>query len=85
MVMVKFNIHKSDYTTDEDFLSSLECAKTCIQNVLYDSNPMVKLSESVITVGVVDLTEQQCKKQVEGCFFDSFGDIYPEFRRIEVL
>lgn len=84
-MIVRFNIHKSPDTTDEDFLSALACAKTCIENVLYESNPIVTMSDGIIVVDVVDLTVQQCKEKLKGCFCDYHGCIYPEFKHVEVF
>lgn len=84
--MFIFEIQKTSDTTKEEFISAISCAKTCIESVLYDDNPIAIISGNIISVEISDsnITIQQLKEKVRGCFCDPFGNIYPEFLRINV-
>lgn len=84
--MFKVTFHKDSDTIEEEFISAISCAKTCIESVLYDDNPIAIISGNIISVKVSDsnITIQQFKEKVRGCFCDSFGNIYPEFLRINI-
>ena len=84
-MIVRFKIHRSLDTTDEEFLCALVCSRTSIESVLSDNDPTVTLSDDIISVDVANFTLQQCKEQIKGCFCDSSGDTYTEFKHVEVL
>jgi len=80
-----YKVHKDDEVSIEDFTSAVNCAKECIESVLYDLGAVVTVSDDLITITTDDITEKECKEKIQGCFCDSAGNVYPEFIRVERL
>jgi hypothetical protein len=82
--MFTFKVHKTNETTHEDFASALSCARSSIENVLFDHCAIVTVTKDMIKIDAEGLTAQECKSKIKGCFCDSAGLMYPEFRCIEI-
>lgn len=78
-------MHKNDEVSSESFTSAANCAKDCIESVLYDFGAVITVTDDLITITTDDITEKECKEKIQGCFCDSAGNVYPEFLRVEPL
>ena len=82
--MYSFRVHKAYGATQEDFASAFSCARASVESVLYDCGAIVTEANYLITINAEELTAQECKVKIAGCFCDSAGSIYPEFRHVEL-
>ncbi len=82
---IKFKFHKSPEATDDAFESAISCAKTCIESTLHENNPVSITCSNIISLDVQNITMQQCKDMVRGCFCNSSNQTYPEFELVEVF
>jgi hypothetical protein len=83
--MFIYKVHKDDEASIEDFTSAVNCAKECIENVLYDLSAVITVTDDLITITTDDITKKECKDKIQGCFCDNAGNVYPEFLRVELL
>ena len=81
--MFKFKVNRSPDTTKDEFLRAIACAKTSIESVLYETSATVELVDDIIEITEANMTLQECKDQLSGCFCDSSGNPYPEFQSVE--
>ena len=86
--MYTFKINKSPESTREEFESAVNCARDCIESVLDNEFLSIIVAEDTILINLtdkiqsIDMTLSECKEKVKGCFMDSSGNTYPEFRNI---
>ena len=83
--MYTYKVHKNNEVSIEDFTSAVNCAKECIESVLYDFGAVITVTGDTIIIAIDDVTEMECKEKIKGCFCDSAGNVYPEFLRVEPL
>ena len=83
----KIKLVKSTMSTDAQFGGAVACAKDSVESVLFDNESRVTLTEDTIKVelaGEGAMTLGQLKDKVRGCFQDSSGSTYPEFKFVEI-
>ena len=83
--MFVFKIYQGGDSTNEEFSSAIDCAKTCIESVLYDLNATVAVEGNQISIVVSNIKEKECWGKIKGCFRDSSGTFYPEFLHVESI
>jgi len=89
--MYKFSIKKSPESTNEEFDSAMNCTRTCIESILDNNQIQITISDNIITIHSIDpeceieLSANECKEKIKGCFCDSSSKLYPEFEKIEPL
>ena len=81
-------IIKSSTSTDEEFLSAVACAASCIGSRFEDEGWSVISNNDKIFISSGDVGEstnislEELKREVKGCFCDSKMRAYSEFGRI---
>lgn len=86
--MYIFKVIKSKSSTEEEFMSALQCAISCIESqfdgddVVISNNYGDVIVENKVPENSIEISLQECKRKLKDCFCDSEGRIYPEFERV---
>lgn len=87
--MYTFKINKSPESSSEEFELAINCARECIGNVLENEYLITVTFENIIVIKAfsenqsISMTLSECKEKIKGCFLNSSGKIYPEFKNID--
>ncbi len=81
--MYIYKVLKNNDVSIDDFTSAINCARECIESVLYDFDAVVTVTDDLLTITTDEISEKECKEKIQGCFCDSAGNVYPEFLRVE--
>lgn len=73
-------------SAEERFLSAVNCAKHSIESIFYDFDVKINSESNVISIEFDQLNavqNQQFYGMIKPTFYDSAGNMYPEFQKIE--
>lgn len=83
--MFTLRIRPSSEFTNEEFLNAVDCARICIESVLYDFGSTVATENDRILIKANGITKDEIMQKIKGCFCNNIGIIYAEFLHVELL